>query len=191
MYILTLIWNRIYSRKYAILIGDVNRHKTAQLNQFLNNSDCTHRKHTPPTFLMIGNQDSTPDLLQHTANLTNVITNVNLTNELGSGHLAITFNIDLGQTQTTGLEKNSQKLINLNKTDVDKVKQHVHDFIHSLQPENCSMDNLQEQLTTAIEKFSPHIKNTFYQHILPKYILRLLKRKRKYTDYTHKRMMTN
>lgn len=109
--------------------------------------------------------------------------NTIFSNEFGSDHLAITFNTDLGQTQTTGLAKNAQKL-NLNKTDVEKVKQHIHDYIHS-QLEICSNENIQEQFISAIEKFSPHLMNIFYQHTLPIYILRLIKRKRElYRLYT-------
>jgi len=163
--------------KYSILIGDfnLNRNKTTQLNKFLDNSDFI-KKQTPPTFLMPGNPDSTPDLLLHTANLANVINNVNLTNELGSDHLAITFDLDLQQTQPLTPSTNTQKL-NLNKTDVQKVKQYVHDYIQS-NAETCSLENIQKQLTIAIEKFSPRTKNSFYQHTLPKFILRLIKRKR-------------
>ncbi|ERL95314.1 hypothetical protein D910_12580 [Dendroctonus ponderosae] len=78
------------------------------------------RRETPPTFLMPENDDTTPDLLLHTTNLTNYINNIQLTNELGSDHMAITFGLDLTLTQPTLSTPNQEKKLNLTKTDIDK-----------------------------------------------------------------------
>jgi len=130
------------------------------------------------------NQDSTPDILLHTKNLTTNIKDIQLTNELGSDHLAITFNTDLQQTQPVPRTRRDTKKLNLTKTGIEKVNKHLDDYIQS-QPELTSIEALQQQLTLAIEKFTPELKNSFFQHTLPKFILRLIKHKRElYRLYT-------
>jgi len=106
--------------KYAIITGDLNlnKNKNIQLKKFLDNSDFI-KQDTPPTFLMPANQDSTPDVLIHTKPITSNITNLNLTNELGSDHLAITFSLNLHQTSS--ITRSSQKTkLNLTITDTGK-----------------------------------------------------------------------
>lgn len=74
--------------------------------------------------------------------------------------------------------------LNLTKTHIDKVKQQIHDYIES-QSASINLENVQKQLSLAIEKFTPRIKTRFYRHNLPKFILRLIKHKRElYRNYT-------
>lgn len=50
--------------------------------------------------------------------------------------------------------------LNLTKTHIDKVKQQIHDYIES-QSASINLENVQKQLSLAIEKFTPRIKNGF------------------------------
>ncbi|KAH1027255.1 hypothetical protein HUJ05_000801 [Dendroctonus ponderosae] len=158
---------------------------TGMLTYFAENGRNFSRRETPPTFLMPENDDTTPDLLLHTTNLTNYINNIQLTNELGSDHMAITFGLDLTLTQPTLSTPNQEKKLNLTKTDIDKVRQHIHNYIQS-QVQTISIETIQQQLSLAIRKFTPEIKNVFYRHTLSKFILRLIKHKRElYRLYTY------
>lgn len=147
--------------KYAIIIGDLNLNKTKkiQLKQFLDNSDFM-KQDTPPTFLMPDNEDSTPDVLIHTKNLRNNIRNINLTNELGSDHLTITFQLDLEQTLPIPNKNHGTPKLDLTKTDTDKVKRQVHNYIQT-QTQPISIESLQQELSSAIESFTPRKKKLF------------------------------
>ncbi|KAL1516399.1 hypothetical protein ABEB36_000317 [Hypothenemus hampei] len=154
--------------KYAILIRDfnINARKRKQLNDFLYHSDFTKRD-ILPTFLMTNNKNSTPDLLLHTKNLTNDIYDMELTNELGSEHLAIMFKIHLHSSATLPIMAPPE--INLNKTDVDKVYSHLTSFTD--EKPDIDIIDIQEQ--------------TCFRYSLPKFILRLIKQKREiYRQYT-------
>ncbi|XP_066157777.1 uncharacterized protein [Euwallacea fornicatus] len=172
--------------KHALMVGDfnINRRKKQQLKNFLENSDFEQR-HTPPTFLMPQNPDSTPDILLHTMNLRDNVKNINLTNELGSDHLSITFNIDLNQIQhTPQTPMNTSNKLNLNRTNTDQVKNYIDNYISS-QSEPITIDQLQAQISLAVQKFTPELKRSYYAHTLPKFVLKLIKHKRElYRLYT-------
>lgn len=172
------IFNKVNLYKHAIVIGDfnINRRKSKQLKTFLENSDFIRRE-TPPTFLMPENDDTTPDLLLHTTNLTNLIDNIQLTNELGSDHLAITFEIDLTVMQHPIPDIANREKLNLSQTDVSKVSTDVHNHLH-LTTETITLEHIQSKISHAVRKFSPTRKVGFYQHTLPRFILRLIKQKR-------------
>lgn len=168
--------------KYVIIIGDINanKRKNKQLNTFLDTTDFIIR-HTPPTFLMTNNKDTTPDVLIHTSNLTPYINDIDVTNELGSDHLAITFTINLQINLPT---TNAPIKLNLNKTDIPKIVAHMENYTQTVQTDP-KIEDIQNELTKAIRKHSPPEKRSFFLHRLPKYILTLIKQKREmYRLYT-------
>lgn len=159
--------------KYAIIIGDfnINKKKNKQLKNFLDNSDF-HKTETSPTFLMTHNRDSTPDLLLHTKNLDNIINDVDLTNELGSDHLAITFSLDLHTTPKTIIHPK----LNLNKTPKQEIEKEMNKFSNNFP--NATIEDIQEQMTKLIKQTTPTFRPNRFTHTLPKFILRLIKHKR-------------
>ena len=124
---------------------------------------------------MPNNNDSTPDVIIHTRNLTPNIKDINLTNELCSDHLAITFNIDLHTSNIPPIDLPAK--LNLNKTYTEKVKEQIENYIQT-NIGHISIEDIHTQLSQAVTKHTPKIKHSFFKHTLPKYILRLIKNKR-------------
>lgn len=165
--------------KYALIIGDfnINRSKQKQLNTFLQNSDFK-KYDTAPTFLMPNNRDTTPDIILHTNNITNNITQVELTADLGSDHLGFKLKLDLQQiTPIEVIRKYS-----FNKCNIDKVNEKMATYINENKEvalTNESILKFNETLSNSIIQNTPTVAINHYSHELPPYIIRLIKTKRK------------
>lgn len=171
--------------KYCIIIGDfnVNRTKNRQLQTFLNNSSFK-KADTPPTFLMMNNPDTTPDLLLYTNNIENNINKIETHPDIGSDHLAIEVNIKLDKTISAVEEK---ERINIHKCDTEKVSMIIEKYIEESQHlpiDEQTINSFNKKLTETIIHNSPKRKTKFYLHELPPFIIKLIKNKRKmYRDY--------
>ena len=170
--------------KYAIIIGDlnVNKKKNKQIQSFIINSNFI-QANTGPTFLMENNADSTPDAVLYSKTLANVITDVYLTPDLCSDHLGIVFTLKLDSVTNI----NTQPILDLRKTDYTKVNKALTRFIDGKGGAELTiqdLNNFQNVLENTIIKNTPATQPSPYLYKLPKYIIHLIKTKRRlYRDY--------
>lgn len=170
--------------KYSLIVGDFNvnnRVKKRQLNNFIQNTGfCKYV--TPPTFLMQHNNDSTPDILLHTSNISNNL-KVELTPDLCSDHLSLHISLD----KQMPITNNRLLRYNFAKTDINKINTTMIEFINERQDQELNEEVIAQFNTKLSESF---IENTplkeikYYTHELPPFIIQLIKRKRKmYREY--------
>lgn len=171
--------------KYSLIIGDFNinnRFKKRQLTNFLQNSNFEQWK-TAPTFLMPHNNDSTPDIILHTANISANILSVEETPDLGSDHLGLVLSLDL---QKPTLHSEIQKY-NFLKTEMNKVNEGMLSYlqqIEHLEINRQQISNFNSRLTSLILENTPKTKYVYHTQKLPPYIICLIKKKRKlYREY--------
>lgn len=165
--------------EYSIIIGDFNPNtarKKNQLRHFLNNSNFM-QIHTPPTFIMPNNPNSTPDVFMCTENIRNNITDVELISDLGSDHLAIQFKLYLQNNPTP---HPIETIPNISKCNIDVVNEKMLEFIENrheaITPLYITQFN--EELTKLILENSPTQRKHFFNYKLPPFILNLIKQKR-------------
>lgn len=171
--------------KYAVIIGDLNvtnKAKKKQLNDFIRNTNFV-KYDTPPTFLMEHNQDSTPDVILQSTNLTKNILRVENIADLSSDHLGFKILIDLQSPVTnTKIER-----YNFNKTNINKVNNVMLRYVENEENREIQQDKISEFnsiLTKAILENTPKHEVRYYTQELPPFIIRLIKQKRKiYRDY--------
>lgn len=171
--------------KYSIIIGDFNPNQTKnkQINKFLQNG--TFKKLiTPPTFLMDNNPDSTPDLLLYSSNLENNIKDILLVPDLGSDHLAMLITLDLDTITEETVER---KTLQFKKCKINKVNEEMNNFINSHKQTNMNEDYItlfNNKLSECILKYTPTTKHHPFLHVLPPFIVNMIKNKRKlYREY--------
>lgn len=171
--------------KYSLIVGDFNannRAKKRQLNNFLQNSNF-QKWETAPTFIMPNNNDTTPDLILHTANITNNILKVEETPDLGSDHLGLIITLDLQKA----IQSNEVLRYNFSKMDIKKINSGMLSFLeHSehLEITSQQISNFNTRLTSLILENTPKTKYNYYTHELPPYIICLIKKKRQmYREY--------
>lgn len=171
--------------KYSLIIGDfnVNKTKNKQINEFLKNNHF-EKVLTPPTFLMDNNQDSTPDIILHSANLKDNIKKVELTTDLGSDHLAILVDFDF---EATPIEEPKTVSYNYSKSNIKQINRRMEEFIEErkqLEIDILHIETFNEYLSETIKSNTPMIPHKNYHQELPPYIVKLIKNKRKiYRDY--------
>lgn len=170
--------------KYVLVVGDFNvtsRIKKRQLTNFLSNTSFV-KYDTPPTFIMPNNQDSTPDIILHTSNLTGSLKKVKNITDLCSDHLGFHITIDI---QSPIIE---EKLVryNFSKTRIDKVNETLLKHISNT-AEMVSKDDITKfncVLSKTLLENTPKLSTRYYTQELPPYIVSLIKRKRAlYREY--------
>lgn len=179
------IFTKALQYKYAIIIGDfnVNKVKKRQINNFIQNSNFIQVP-TMPTFLMNNNPDSTPDIILHTSNLKNNVTEIELTPDLGSDHLAMMIELDLEKPIQ---EEQGSFTYNFNKCNIKKLNKAMEEYIEQNRDKSIDEEMIElfnEKLSNTIKANTPTISHTHYLHELPPYIIKLIKNKRKiYREY--------
>lgn len=176
--------------QYAIIVGDFNagtRRKMKPIEQFLKNSNFA-RAETPPTFLMEGNEDTTPDLILYSRNIKQNISKIQISPDLGSDHLAfvIEFDMDIEPEYTEQRIAYNYKMSKITKIDKEMEK-----FIEENGNTPLSepyIESFNKKLSESIKKHTPKIKRHPFLHELPPYIIKLIKNKRRmYREYCDNR----
>lgn len=170
--------------KYCLIIGDFNpnTHKNKQLQHFLKNSNFV-KIDTPPTFIMTNNASTTPDLILCTDNIKNNIKKINIIPDLCSDHqsIEITFNLQ------TKINTSPEMIYDFNKCNLENLNVELTDYIKSMQ--NLDPTIITQFLNFTCQKIldnSPKKPKTFYNQVLPPFILRLLRTKRQMLREIHK-----
>lgn len=169
--------------KYSLIIGDfnMNKQKNKQLKHFTDNAPFK-KIHTDPTFIMAHNDDTTPDLIVHSTNITNNINNVEVIPDLGSDHLSIKFELDLN---VPIIKIPAPPKYNINKCNTENVTMDIENYIITHNTINHqTFKSFHNTLTQSITNNSPKIKQAFYTYTLPPYIIKMIKKKRQmYREY--------
>lgn len=176
--------------KYVMIIGDINATTASKkkiINNFIKRGQYS-KAATKPTFLMDGNEDSTPDLILYTNNIKQNILKIELITDLGSDHLGMIIDVDLNIEPETQTEKviydyKRCKMEIINKETELFVEQNKNTHIneHYIQSFNIF-------LSESIKKNTPRITRHPFLHELPPYIVKLIKNKRRmYREYCSNR----
>lgn len=175
--------------KYSIIIGDLNintNQKKRHLSQFLTNADFKVYQ-TDPTFIMPNNDnDTTPDMIIYSSNLTNIFNKVELVPDLGSDHLAI--HLQLKLTATIDIEDIPTKY-RYHKCNIERVNTEMKKYLENLGEINeRHITNFNNTLAKIILANTPKFKRQYYNYELPPFIIRVIKLKRKmYREYKMER----
>ena len=157
--------------------------KNKQIETFINNSDFI-RHQTEATFLMNSNTDSTPDVVLYSRTLSDVVSEAHLSPDLCSDHLSIVLTLKLNKSQCNANDKTN---MDLRKTNTDEVNKDIKVFISSKRNNELNIEDVndfQKMLEDSIIKNTPRTKYRPYLYKLPKYILHLIKNKRRmYREY--------
>lgn len=171
--------------KYAIIIGDFNCNtplKRKQLSNFVKNSQFV-KADISPTFIMPNNQDSTPDVLLYTQNISNNISKIDVLPDIGSDHLSILIEMDLKQNTPT-MPTIKYKF---EKCNIEKVNKEMMTHIttnEDVQITSSKITEFNTKLTQTVIEHTPTSSTNYYTHELPPFIIKLIKYKRRlYRQY--------
>ena len=180
------IFNMAMRYKYALIIGDFNVNSAAkrkQLNDFIRNTNFV-KATTPPTFIMPNNNDSTPDLVLHTKNITHNLCKIDVLPDIGSDHLSLIIAFDSNKPIIPEEPIIKHKF---DKCNIAAVIVEMTHFIESVQNNILTIDtitNFNSKLQESILHNTPISQNKCFTHELPPYIIKLIKLRRKmYRDY--------
>lgn len=171
--------------KYSIIIGDFNinnRVKKRQLNNFIQNTDFI-KYETPPTFLMQYNNDSTPDILLHTSNISHNLIKVELTPDLCSDHLSLKISFDVKRPV---IDKPLMKY-DLKNSNIDKINETMLNYINDTHQNEINEEHItafNTKLAQTVLDNTPLKEIKHYTQELPPFIIQLIKKKRRmYREY--------
>lgn len=177
------IFNMASLHHNCLIIGDFNPNptKTRQINRFVSSTNFS-RIRTAPTFVMVNNQSTTPDMIFCSRNIRSLITHVAVIPDLCSDHLGILIHLKL----TTPIPRPIPKIIkNYNLCNMEVVNSGISGFI-STNPiiTEDTISDFNENLRKLIDEASPNKVEKYYNFPLPKFIVRLIKEKRRlYRDF--------
>lgn len=176
--------------KYTIIIGDFNVNNAAkkkQLNDFIRNTNFV-KASTPPTFIMPNNNDTTPDLILHTKNISNNLRKIDVLPDIGADHLSIMISFD---SQNAIIPEDPITKYKFFKCNIDAVNEEIIQYIDLIQNTEITLDtitNFNSKLQESILHNTPSSQQHQFTHELPPYIVKLIKYKRKiYREYQQNR----